>query len=65
LLLGLIPLWLATESRAMNNLYESANTNKNEASLANVYQERDHYYFILGTITTRDITADVVKLKAK
>ena len=65
LLLGFIPLWLATQSRAMNNLYESANANKNEASLANVYQVRDHYYFILGTITTRDITADVVKLNTK
>jgi hypothetical protein len=65
LLLGILPLWFATQSRAMNNVYESANVNKSEASLANVYQVRDHYYFILGTITTRDITADVVKLNNK
>jgi hypothetical protein len=65
LLLGILPLWFATQSRAMNNVYKNANVNKGEASLANVYQVRDHYYFILGTITTRDITADVIKLKTK
>ncbi|MFA6411171.1 MAG: hypothetical protein WCW53_00635 [Syntrophales bacterium] len=65
LLLGLIPLWFATQSRAVNHLYENAAMKKEGTSLANFYRVKDHYYFILFTLTTCDVTADVIKLKTK
>jgi len=65
LLLGVLPLWFATQSRAMDDLYDNAGVTKEGASLANVYQVKDHHYFILGTVTTCDVAADIVKINSK
>jgi hypothetical protein len=63
-LFGIIPITAPQYTIAMSRLYENANIQPGEAyALANVVQEQTTSYFLLFSIPTYRVRADVVKFE--
>ena len=63
-LLGVLPMWTPRYSAAMTELYQSAGVAEGKATaLTNVAQEDSKLYFILFSIPTLTVRADIIEFQ--
>ncbi|MCX6719036.1 MAG: hypothetical protein NTZ38_01525 [Candidatus Taylorbacteria bacterium] len=62
-LLGILPFWSASYSKARANLYKNLGTEVQgkPTALANTTQDKSGVYFILGYVPIRTVQADVIE----